>query len=722
MIKRIYDEISFKNDCLAQSFELYLQEILKDRDNCIYMYREPDLLVEGNILPTFSIIDKQWGMVLIYIFDLQEECVSELNNSYWIINGNKEINKLKYFENYCYRLENDIKSPLHDFENDISFHKIAIFPNINKSTDKKIDLRIRNGEIYYSDYRSHNLFENFITEQMISDSDWKLLNSCITKSDILSNNNSVLIEEPAKNLREAIDINNRKIYEFDEVQLSASLGITEECEQIRGLAGTGKTIILAIKAAKLHRANKNLKIAYIFYTKSLYTQARKLIRKYYNKLTGEEPDWDKLKILHGWGGKTVGEGFYYNICNDNGLIAQTYNDVSYAKSPFGEACSKLLDKDLKRDYDYVLVDEAQDMPPEFFKLVEKVTKKPSKIVIAYDQLQTITDAEMPQFDKLFSEDIKLKKQYDHILQRSYRNHMKVLMAAVAYGFGMYSPDKKMVQIINDKANWEALGFEIECTEKKDGTIENGTEVVIKRPQKNSPNNIDNTYKKYNTMNFKIYEDRLEEIRDVCEQINELITLEKVRPEDIMVIDLEPKAKAVLVNMQQILYTEYNLISKIPGITEDPKTFIEEDKITLTVPRLAKGNEVPIVFVIGGETIYGATSLAGKRLRRNSLFVSLTRAKGWAFLSGSGEMAQLLLNEYKQIEYAKSEFHFIFPSEKEIQNMSKLDYLLKTNELEETQQKADDLSKMLGNREQMEKLKLVLDDATREMLKELAKEI
>ena len=157
---------------------------------------------------------------------------------------------------------------------------------------------------------------------------------------------------------EAIDINNRKIYEFDEVQLSASLGITEECEQIRGLAGTGKTVILAIK---------------------------------------------------------------------------------------------------------VLVDEAQDMPPEFFKLVEKVTKQPSKIIIAYDQLQTITDVEMPQFDKLFDEE--LKKEYDHILKKSYRNHINVLMAAVAFGFGMYAPDKKMVQIISDKANWEALGFEVKCTEK-----------------------------------------------------------------------------------------------------------------------------------------------------------------------------------------------------------------------------------------------------------------
>lgn len=329
---------------------------------------------------------------------------------------------------------------------------------------------------------------------------------------------------------------------------------------------------------------------------------------------------------------------------------------------------------------------------------------------------------MPQFDKLFDEEIKLKKEYDHILKKSYRNHINVLMAAVAFGFGMYAPDKKMVQIISDKANWEALGFEVECTEKQNGNIENGTEVIIKRPQENSPNNIDETYKKYSTMNFKIYENRSEEVRDVCKQISELIFVEKVRPEDIMLIDLEPKAKTTLVSVQKRLYSEYELIAKILGITEDPMTFIEEGRLVLTVPRLAKGNEVPVVFVIGGETIYSATSLADKRLCRNSLFVSLTRAKGWAFLSGAGKKAQLLQQEYHEIERAKSEFHFIFPSEEEVQTMSQLDYLLKGNELEEAQQKVEGLSKMLGDPEQMKKLKLVLDDTTREMLKELAKEI
>lgn len=269
MIKRIYDEVSYKKDLLAQAFEAYLQTFIKNRDNCIYMYKEPDILVEGNILPTFSVIDKEWGMIIIHVFDLQEECITELTDNYWIVNGNKEINKVRYFENYCYRLENEIKSPLHEFENDIKFHKIVIFPNISKTSDKKINLKLRNGEIFYSDYRSQNIFEKYAQQEEITDDDWTLLNSCITKSDVLSSNNSVLIEESARNLREAIDINNRKIYEFDEIQLSASLGISEECEQIRGLAGTGKTIILAIKAAKLHRVDRNLKIAYIFYTKSL---------------------------------------------------------------------------------------------------------------------------------------------------------------------------------------------------------------------------------------------------------------------------------------------------------------------------------------------------------------------------------------------------------------------------------------------------------------------
>lgn len=63
---------------------------------------------------------------------------------------------------------------------------------------------------------------------------------------------------------EAIELNNKKIAQFDYDQMAASLTITEKSERIRGLAGSGKTVLLAMKAARLHKRFPEKKIAFVF--------------------------------------------------------------------------------------------------------------------------------------------------------------------------------------------------------------------------------------------------------------------------------------------------------------------------------------------------------------------------------------------------------------------------------------------------------------------------
>lgn len=297
------------------------------------------------------------------------------------------------------------------------------------------------------------MFDN-IPEKEIEDEDWNKLVSIIQKANILNIDEAIFFEEPAENMREAIAINNQKIYQFDDTQLNASLTIANKAERIRGLAGTGKTVILSIKAAKLHRKYPEARIAYVFYTHSLYKQTTSLIRKYYNKIVGSQPNWEKLEVLHAWGGKTVGPGLYYNTCINNGIIPDALSDVMEFNNPFGKVCEKLLNKSLKQEYDFILIDEAQDMPVEFFKLVEKITKDPKRIIIAYDELQTTSNIKLPEFEELFGIDVQgnpkvpLKSENDYILKISYRNHRDVLMTAFAFGFGFYSEDG-ITQIIRD---------------------------------------------------------------------------------------------------------------------------------------------------------------------------------------------------------------------------------------------------------------------------------
>lgn len=95
--------------------------------------------------------------------------------------------------------------------------------------------------------------------------------------------------------------------------------ITEGAQRIRGLAGSGKTVILSIKAARLHRKYPQAKIAYVFSTHSLYKQVTELVNKYYGKLTGEKLNPENLQVIHAWGGKTTGAGFTIMFVNQMGF-------------------------------------------------------------------------------------------------------------------------------------------------------------------------------------------------------------------------------------------------------------------------------------------------------------------------------------------------------------------------------------------------------------------
>ena len=43
-------------------------------------------------------------------------------------------------------------------------------------------------------------------------------------------------------------------------------------------------------------------------------------------------------------------------------------------------------------YDAVLIDEAQDLPIPFFRVVHKMTRQPKRIIWAYDELQKLSES------------------------------------------------------------------------------------------------------------------------------------------------------------------------------------------------------------------------------------------------------------------------------------------------------------------------------------------
>jgi superfamily I DNA and RNA helicase len=124
------------------------------------------------------------------------------------------------------------------------------------------------------------------------------------------------------------------IANLDVDQGAAVIETVEGVQRIRGLAGSGKTIVLALKVAYLHARHPDWQIAVTFNTRSLKGQFERLINTFTIEQTNEEPDWSRVEILNAWGapGSRERAGLYYKFCAAN---KTPYYDFQSARAKFG---------------------------------------------------------------------------------------------------------------------------------------------------------------------------------------------------------------------------------------------------------------------------------------------------------------------------------------------------------------------------------------------------
>lgn len=445
-----------------------------------------------------------------------------------------------------------------------------------------------------------------------------------------------------------------EIANFDTHQRRAALTVASGPQRIRGLAGSGKTIILAWKAAQIHLSNPEKKILFTFYTKSLYDTIRKQVTRFYRHFKDSDPNWNNLQILHAWGGRRE-PGVYFNACVDNNHSPKSWGDVQYSKSPFQTICQNLIDVgSIKEKYDAVLVDEAQDMPDSFFTLLFYLTKghrDEKSIIWAYDELQSIFEPRMRTPEELFGYDadkqprISLDRSARHnalgeyfsndlVLYKCYRNPLDVLVCSHALGLGIYGAN--IVQMLQDKDHWEDVGYEV-----KQGDFVTGSKTIIERPIKNSPLTILQYEKREELVQLQSFQNLQDECGWVVKEIVDFLA-GGVRPEEILVICLDDRNAKSYFSSISILLAGHNIASN--NILVNPMVstiFSSEGRVTLSTVHRAKGNEAPLVFAIGVDAI---TPELNSRRGRNKLFTAFTRTKCWLRVSGFASNSNAIFTE------------------------------------------------------------------------------
>lgn len=467
-------------------------------------------------------------------------------------------------------------------------------------------------------------------------------------------------------------------FKLDSTQRSVALQVPNGPQRIRGLAGTGKTIILSMKAALTHISNEDFKILFVFNTQSMYNQIKSNIEKYTIEEASKAPDWDRLLVLHAWGGRKK-EGLYSFLCSQYGLSPKTLYEARNMSDPYQYIFSDFLSKkkgEIQPIFDMVLIDEAQDFPPAFFETIYYITKEPKRIIWAYDEFQSLNELKISDPETLFGTDKdgnpnmsndSIKGQYedgidkDYMLPNSYRNPRKVLLYAHGLGLGLYSERAKVP--MQDKYSWEARGYEIIQPRDKNKFEEND-HIVVERPEKYSKNILEklvDEHSKFSSndiIKFKNFDTIKQELDSVIKTIRYLINNDKIEPEEIVVISLDKSSANSHFNYIRTNLNSYGVLCITPGFVESSDLFKEKGRVTLTTAFRAKGNEANIVFVINSQKAISDSTLR----QRNALFVSITRSRGWCYITGNGPDAVKLKKEIDAIDNDYPKFEFDFPSE------------------------------------------------------------
>lgn len=488
-----------------------------------------------------------------------------------------------------------------------------------------------------------------------------------------------LKREPKNELSRAARLKRveESIANLDQHQSRAVIETVEGVQRIRGLAGSGKTIVLALKVAYLHSQNPDWKIAVTFNTRSLKEQFKRLINSFTIEQTSTEPDWDRIDILNAWGGPGDKEqdGIYHKFCRAHGI---DFLDFSIAKSrftsndAFGGAVKEALkySGEIKPIYDLILIDEAQDFPPEFLRLCHRFITEPKRLVYAYDELQSLTGNPVLPPEQLFGSDAKgnpivefnysdsaIPRQ-DIILEKCYRNPRPVLAAAHALGFGIYR-DAGLVQFFDQDKLWTDVGYEVE-----DGQLEPGHFVSLARTPETSPLFLEDHSPFDDLLKFVTFKDGETQEQWLFNSIRSDIESEELRPEDIVVINPDPlKTQEAVGKVRRLLFSA-GINSEIAGVSTSRDVFSKDGSVTFTGIFRAKGNEAGMVYVMNAQDCYSAFTKSQLAVIRNRLFTALTRSKAWVRVLGVGPRMDSLTEEWVRLKDNDYKLKFNYPTDDE----------------------------------------------------------
>lgn len=466
------------------------------------------------------------------------------------------------------------------------------------------------------------------------------------------------------------------IANLDRWQKQAAIESPDGPQRIRGLAGSGKTVVLALKAAYWHTTHPEWKIAITFHSRALYQQIDDLVTRFTFEHINDRPDPERMQIIHSWGSRARA-GVYSQIAR---ALGETPRDWTYASGKYGmdEAfrgvCSELLtiaqNATFEPIFDAVLIDEAQDLPPEFFQLVYLFTRDPKRIVWGYDELQRLSEAAMPSTQELFGltttgaprvslDTADGAPRRDIVLPVCYRNTPWALATAHALGIGVYRKEG-LLQHPDEAGLWKDIGYEV-----VHGELEPGEPVSLKRASESFPFYFPELLDPADAVMVRQFDDEAAQDAWVASEIVQNLSVDELEPDDILVVLPDTyRAKSRGPRLMRELRRQ-GVPSHLAGVNTTADEIFLAGSVAIAHIFRAKGNEAPMVYVLDAQ--YTASDFNAVS-RRNTLFTAITRSRAWVRIVGWGDRMKAVRDEVELVVEKGFQLEFVIPTGEELDSL------------------------------------------------------
>ena len=479
----------------------------------------------------------------------------------------------------------------------------------------------------------------------------------------------------------------KALINLDDRQSRAILETTPGAQRIRGLSGTGKSMVLALKAAYLHAKHPDWQIAVSFNLITQKVQLRKIIQAFLADMA-VVPNWDNLQLRHIWGEPVDGQilGLYAHFCHS---VGAEFHVAGSARRAFGSdqelqgACRQAVADfesqsdslaDFPYPYDAILLEDAHDLPPAFFQFCYCMLDENKRLIYAYDEwLQPETHAlphpgelDYPLAHGRAPVERRAGSYQDIILRTCFRTPRPILVTAHALGLGIYrnpATDANAELLPNFAAPqvWREIGYEA-----VQGDPVEGKDMHLARAADASPAGLERHSATDDLIRFIACPDAEEQARTVAHCIQANLERDELTEGDIVVINLSPSASNGDVGRIRSLLHRKNIRTLEEGIVPWPEAKYEtREAIVFHSFHRARRDAGGMVYVINAQAVHEAKE--HEAVARKYLYSALTRSQAWVRVLGIGSGMQDLQEEFSQVRAHDFQLTFAYPSARPTQN-------------------------------------------------------